>query len=268
IHTFNALVLRNWPPHWLGTVIISTGWASAVILGVAPVSVTSNVNGPFYSIGSLTCDISKSYGVAHMLLYFLPLFIALFLSAIVYSLIFLMLRGTIAFNAGLEFQFNPERRSRTLNETAEECQRFIFSVARRMLCNLTCYLAFILALLPYSVIQLMEISGITVSPGAMALVCILERLDGVINVLILFSVIRTLSPSMKSSDSEKGHSGKAFISRPLDDSESLSTFLPRIQGQATKPATLQGGAKYVFPWQSLCSDLIRRLGVQVPPLSC
>ena len=118
--------------------------------GVAPVSVTSNVNGPFYSIGSLTCDISKSYGVAHMLLYFTPvrfpchgrssrphetqkLFIALFLSAIVYSLIFLMLRGTIAFNAGLEFQFNPERRSRTLNETAEEYQRFIFSVARRML---------------------------------------------------------------------------------------------------------------------------------------
>ena len=40
--------------------------------GVAPVSVTSDVNGPFYNIGNLTCDISKSYGVAHMLLYFLP----------------------------------------------------------------------------------------------------------------------------------------------------------------------------------------------------
>lgn len=59
---------------------------------------------------------------------------------------------------------------------------------------------------------------------------------------------------MKSSDSEKGHTGKAFISRPLDDSKSLSTFLPRIQGQATKPATLQGGAKYV---SSLAKSLFR-----------
>lgn len=33
IHTFNALVLRNRPPHWLGTVVTSTGWASAVVIG-------------------------------------------------------------------------------------------------------------------------------------------------------------------------------------------------------------------------------------------
>ena len=91
IHTFNALVLRNKPPHWLGFVVTTIGWTSAVVIGpsicaplhlsfhlnvphsgVVPVSVKSDVNGPFYYIGSLTCDISKSYGVAHMLLFFLP----------------------------------------------------------------------------------------------------------------------------------------------------------------------------------------------------
>ena len=91
IHTFNTLVLHNRPPQWLGIVVTATGWATAVIIGlsyiypcsflslryaylpgVAPVSVTSNVNGPFYSIDGLTCDISKSYAVAHMFLYFLP----------------------------------------------------------------------------------------------------------------------------------------------------------------------------------------------------
>lgn len=91
IHTFNTLVLRNRPPHWLGIVVAAAGWASALIIGlsictllhlfilrhlnqpgVAPVSVTSDVNGPFYNMDGLTCDISRSYGVAHMLLFFLP----------------------------------------------------------------------------------------------------------------------------------------------------------------------------------------------------
>lgn len=81
---------------------------------------------------------------------------------------------------------------------------------------------------------------------------------GVINVLILFSVLRTfkLSRAMKSSystDSEKGYSRKATISRPLDDSKSPSTFLPEIQGPVSKStisarspgATLQGGVSYI-----------------------
>lgn len=86
-----------------------------------------------------------------------------------------------------------------------------------------------------------------------------------INVLILFKVLRTLSPAMKSShstDSEKGHSGKVAISRPLNDTKSLSTFPSKIQGQVTKSAiparspdaTPQGGASYV---SSLAKSLFR-----------
>lgn len=237
IHTFNTLGLRNRPPLWLGFVVTATGWASAVTIGVIPVSVTSDVNGPFYNMDGITCDISRSYGVGHMLLYFLPLFLASFLSVIVYSLIFLMLRGTIIFNAGLKIHINPERRLRPRNETFEEYQSFIYSVARKML---WLPISFILVLLPSSIVQLMDISGINVSPGVMASSCILERLDGVINVLILFKVLRTLSPAIKSSysiDSEKGRSGKFAISRPLNDAKPLSTFPTKIQGQVTKSAT-------------------------------
>lgn len=120
----------------------------------------------------------------------------------------------------------------------------------------------------------MDISGITVSPGAMVLSCILERLDGVvisrsppclrlicdvgvINVLILFRVLRTLSPDMQSShstDSEKGHSGKAFISRPLNGTKSFLLFPPKTQRQVTKSTTLQGGASSV---SSLAKSLFR-----------
>jgi hypothetical protein len=52
---------------------------------------------------------------------------------IVYSLIFLTLRGTIIFNDGLTIHINPERRLRPRNETFEEYQRFVYSVARTML---------------------------------------------------------------------------------------------------------------------------------------
>ena len=43
--------------------------------------------------------------------------------------------------------------------------------------------------------------------------------------------------SSHSTDSEKGHSGKAFISRPLDGTKPLSRFPFKSQGQMTKSAT-------------------------------
>jgi hypothetical protein len=60
-------------------------------------------------------------------------FFASLLSAIIYSLIFLVLRGILVINGGLKIHIDPERRLRLLNGTFEEYQRFIYSVARTML---------------------------------------------------------------------------------------------------------------------------------------
>jgi len=60
-------------------------------------------------------------------------FLASLLSAIVYSLVFLILRGTITINGGLRFQLDPERRLRLRNQSFEEYQRFVYLVARTML---------------------------------------------------------------------------------------------------------------------------------------
>jgi hypothetical protein len=86
----------------------------------------------------------------------------------------------------------------------------------------------------------------------------------VINVLIIFNVLRTLSPAIKSShftDSEKGHSVKATISRPLDDTKFFSTLPSKLQGQVTESATparlrdaTQGGASNV---SALAKSLFR-----------
>lgn len=61
------------------------------------------------------------------------LFLASLLSAIIYSLIFLVLRGTLAINGGLKIHIDPERRLRISNGTFEEYQRYVYSVARTML---------------------------------------------------------------------------------------------------------------------------------------
>jgi hypothetical protein len=61
------------------------------------------------------------------------LFLASLLSVIIYSLIFLMLRGTLVINGGLKIHIDPERRSRLPSGTFEEYQRFVYSVARMML---------------------------------------------------------------------------------------------------------------------------------------
>ena len=62
---------------------------------------------------------------------------------------------------------------------------------------------------------------------------------GVINVLIIFNVLRALGPVMKSTvsmDFEKGRSERIAISRPIHDWKPQSTFKSEIQGSVTKPA--------------------------------
>jgi hypothetical protein len=44
-----------------------------------------------------------------------------------------MLRGTLVINGGLKIHLDPERRLRSRDETFEEYQRFVYSVAQKML---------------------------------------------------------------------------------------------------------------------------------------
>ncbi|KAH9029857.1 hypothetical protein EDB85DRAFT_1501776 [Lactarius pseudohatsudake] len=250
IHTFNTLVLRNRQPQWVGPVVTTLGWASALAVGAGPLTISSRASGPLYNIGSLTCGFSKSSPIPHMLLFFVPVFLASLLSAIVYSLIFLILRGTLTINGGLRFQLDPERRLRLRNETFEEYQRFVYSVARTML---WLPFTFVLTLFPSSIVQSMDMSGIAVSAGTMSFSYVLVYLDGIFDVLILFNVLRALGCVVKSpnstvsSDPEKG---RGHVSRPTYDWKPQSSFSSSSQAQimrtappARPPSTiLQGSA--------------------------
>ncbi|KAI9454559.1 hypothetical protein BJY52DRAFT_1188847 [Lactarius psammicola] len=232
IHTFNTLVLRNRQPQWVGPVVTALGWLSALAVGIGPLTISSRVRGPLYNIGSLSCGFSKSAPVPHMLLFFLPVFLASLLSAIVYSLVFLILRGTITINGGLRFQLDPERRLRLRNQTFEEYQRFLPRLP----------ITFVLAVFPSSIVQSMDMSGINVSSGSMAFSYILVYLDGIFDVLILFNVLRVLGLAVKSqnsiasSDLEKARSERGTVSRPTYDWKPQSTFTSPPQAQITRTA--------------------------------
>lgn len=88
---------------------------------------------------------------------------------------------------------------------------------------------------------------------------------GVINVLIIFNVLRALGPAMKpavSADSEKGRSKGITISRPMCDWKPQPTSEPKIQGSVTKmappacspDAILHGGRSNIY---SLAKSLFR-----------
>lgn len=65
---------------------------------------------------------------------------------------------------------------------------------------------------------------------------------GLLNVLILFNVLRALSPAIRStstavgSDPEKGRLERSTVSRPADDWMPQSTFAPPTQNQVTRTA--------------------------------
>ncbi|KAI0050438.1 hypothetical protein FA95DRAFT_592040 [Auriscalpium vulgare] len=198
IHTFNSLVLRNRQPHWVGITIIALGVFGALAIGAIPAAVSDSVSGPLYAVVGLDCGVSRNYPVAHMLLYFLPIYLAAFLSTIFYSLIFLVLRGTLTINGGLKFKLNPQYRWRAQSGDFEEYQRFVSSIARSLLWFPTVYS---FCMLPSSVVQLMDISGSPASVGAMSFALILVHINGVLNVLILINVLRVLGPAVRANSS-------------------------------------------------------------------
>jgi hypothetical protein len=97
-------------------------------------------------------------------------------------------------------------------------------------------------LFPSSVVQSMDISGISVSTGSIAFSYILVYLDGILDVLILFNILRVMGLVAKSlssnvpPDSEKGRSKRGLVSRPTYDWKPQSTFAPAQSTRTAPPA--------------------------------
>ncbi|KAK0469916.1 uncharacterized protein EV420DRAFT_1257051, partial [Desarmillaria tabescens] len=193
VHTFNSLVLRKRQSAVIYSMVISLGWILAGFIAALPLALPQR-NGPIYGQYNLTCGVRDKYPVPQFLLHLLPIFIASFFSAVLYSLIFLVLRGTLVIKGGVKIYLNPSERWN--GQSGENYHRFIASVARSMLWwdFYHHFSSYCVVLIPYSVTKLLILSGFSVPFQALIFAYVCWFLLGVINVGLLFNTFSKLYP--------------------------------------------------------------------------
>ncbi|KAJ3876065.1 hypothetical protein F5051DRAFT_454109 [Lentinula edodes] len=185
-HTFNSLVLRKRQSIYVYGPTILLGWVVSLVLGFLPL--ISNL-GPVYGPSGLACGVRASLKMQLFFFHLLPIFLAAVLSAILYTLIFLVLRGFIAIKGGVRV---------TSDSTY---QQFVTSIARSMLWYPAAY---ILLLVPYSVTRLLSIRGFVIpfQVTVFAFVCWFAL--GIADALLLFNTFRVLSPAFEAKSASGG----------------------------------------------------------------
>ncbi|KIP10455.1 hypothetical protein PHLGIDRAFT_84948 [Phlebiopsis gigantea 11061_1 CR5-6] len=223
VHTFNSLVLHRRLPLWFCGSTVAIGWAAAIAMAIVPAHFETKF-GPFYSVDEPLCGISQNYLIWETCIHLLPIFVASLVAAVFYSLVFLILRGTVAFKGGLKFNLDLESRRNTMYCNTES-PKFIASVARSMLWYPFVY---IVLMFPHLVTCLMSASNMRVSLSARIFTEACEALLGLANVLIFYNTIRVMAPAFDApTPSEKSESfvGGKEKDSPIDVAPPAAAFV-------------------------------------------
>ncbi|KAF7375182.1 hypothetical protein MSAN_00404800 [Mycena sanguinolenta] len=94
IHTVNSLVLKRRQSTWVCIITICVGWIASGVNAAAPLFTKDTSAGPLYGISGLSCGIREVYPRTLFFFHLFPIFITSIMSALLYSLIFLVLRGS------------------------------------------------------------------------------------------------------------------------------------------------------------------------------
>jgi len=226
VHAFNSLVLERRQSVILCRSTMSIGWIIAILVGLIPFMI-HKPDGYVYGAAGLTCSIRSVYPKAQFFFHLLPILIASFLSAIFYSLIFLVLRGTLKIRGGIKLTLNPDSR---WNNSEENYHRFIARVARSMLWYPVAYIAL---LVPYSIVRLLDISGFVVPFEATVFGFVCWFSLGIVDVVLLYNTFRVLGPVFEaSSASGTRKSMESFYTvERLQNFEYLTPRVPSMSWQ-------------------------------------
>ncbi|KAK7691042.1 hypothetical protein QCA50_006145 [Cerrena zonata] len=227
VHTFCTLALRSRLPHWLAYVAIVVGWILVLAGGIIPATLSLSTGSVYGTDGSV-CSISLRYPKVQTLLHLLPIFFASLVSAVFYSLIFLILRGTLTIKGGLKFTLDPIKRWNSQIGTAEY-HKFIGAIAESMLWYPIVY---IFLLLPHVIVCLLETSGMA-APFAFRVAAIAcSALNGVANVLLFYNTLRVMGPAFANAQENTDDPEKSFGTReneiersPVDVAPPVSSVL-------------------------------------------
>jgi hypothetical protein len=213
VHTFNSLVLKRRQSIIVSAVTICLGWITAGLLAAGPfVQPNQYTIGPAYGADGLSCGIRSVYLKAQFFFHLFPIFVASVLSAILYSLIFLVLRGTLNIKGGIRLTLDPNEKFVSEGVT-ENYHKFVARIARSMVWYPVAYIAL---LVPYSVTRLLSISGFNVSFPGLIFACVCWFLLGSVNVFLLYNTFRVLGPAVVGSQNESNMSFGPNLSMEKD----------------------------------------------------
>ncbi|KAJ4480069.1 hypothetical protein J3R30DRAFT_3701261 [Lentinula aciculospora] len=244
-HTFNSLVLRKRQSIYVYGPTIVLGWTVSLFLGFLPL--ISNM-GPVYGPSGLACGVRASLKMQLFFFHLFPvcdpilvsnkrqvdpekIFLAAVLSVILYTLIFLVLRGFLVIRGGV--RVTPD----------STYQQFVTSIARSMLWYPAAY---ILLLVPYSVTRLLSIRGFAI-PFQVTVFAFVW----VVDALLLFNTFRVLSPAFetKSATGDKGDlesfgTAETFKRFTLDSQKPLQLNLTEAMIKEYRGTSLSSPSSY------------------------
>ncbi|THH10887.1 hypothetical protein EW145_g1008 [Phellinidium pouzarii] len=258
IHTFQTLVMHKRYPTWVTIVAVLFGWGSAIALGTALITLAIPKHGPFFNGVGLWCAISSGYTVAQFVVYYLPIIVSAFVTALLYALIYLCLRGTLIIGDGIKLNLSPENVRNWAGRLngREEYRHFLGSIVRSLLWY---PFTFISLFLPITIAGLLRISGMVNSNALLGFAGICASLVGMANVLILYNTLRILRPAINAQNESKG--SESFFTpeeRKLSPTEAPKHMIFGVSSSplaSTSPRTVMHGRAFPPPVSRVGSPL-------------
>ncbi|KAG1781588.1 hypothetical protein EV702DRAFT_595550 [Suillus placidus] len=182
IHTCNSLVFRLYQISHLSIVVIAFGWIMSLVIALAPVSQAG-----VYSPVTVSCGVTTAYPSKIFGLEAFPVILVSVLSVIIYTPIFLVLRGILHVKGGVK---KAQGRCCVVTDS-EEYHRFMVAVAKTMFWY---PIAFVSLLLPITVANMAQFTGRAIPFGADVFAHVCCFMLGLVNVGLMYNTFRVLSP--------------------------------------------------------------------------
>ncbi|KAJ6495634.1 hypothetical protein C8R47DRAFT_366042 [Mycena vitilis] len=188
IHTFCLLFLELKSSRFTLLTTMIAGWSFiATIIIAGPAALDTSHHGPFYGISGYWCWISPRYTTSHITLDYMFMFIAAAFSFVLYTLIFLRMRGNIV----VERRRVSFRRAGLSTWRGKQFQNQALTIARQMLLY---PVAYTIIILPIAASRFSSFAGHDVPFEVTMFSDAVFLLSGFVNVTLFTATRRILPP--------------------------------------------------------------------------
>ncbi|KAJ7268499.1 hypothetical protein C8J57DRAFT_1325306 [Mycena rebaudengoi] len=211
LHTFCLVFLGMTPRPYVVRVTLIAGWSGIGILAMSgPTFLDTAHRGPFYGISGYWCWITPLYVVERATLDYMFMFMAGTGSFILYTLVFLRMRGNIVASGG-KVTFHKTSSNNGSQGSGQQVDSRTMSVAKKMLLY---PVAYTIVILPIAAARFSDWAGNDVPFEVTMFSDVVFLLSGVVNVTLFTSTRRILPAGSIRLPSFGTVTDKRAISRP------------------------------------------------------